>query len=65
MTVEAAQLPLFSEWRLPLDSNAAFYAYPTTAGCYAIQADSDNFTEVIIFAASLPRLNWRQRLDES
>jgi hypothetical protein len=46
------QTPFFSELRLPLDSNAAFYAYPTTAGCYAIQADSDSFSEVIVFPAS-------------
>jgi hypothetical protein len=46
------QTPFFSELRLPLDSNAAFYAYPTTAGCYAIQADSDGFSEVIVFHAS-------------
>jgi hypothetical protein len=46
------QTPFFSELRLPLDSNAAFYAYPTTAGCYAIQADSDGFSEVIVFPAS-------------
>jgi hypothetical protein len=46
------QTPFFSELRLPLDSNAAFYAYPTTAGCYAIQADSDSFSEVLVFPAS-------------
>lgn len=44
--------PFFSELRLPDDSNAAFYAYPTTSGCYAIQADSDTFSEVIVFTAS-------------
>ncbi|MHB8611240.1 MAG: hypothetical protein ACYDAL_02275 [Candidatus Dormibacteraceae bacterium] len=46
------QTPFFGELRLPLDSNAAFYAYPTTAGCYAIQADSDGFSEVIVLPAS-------------
>jgi hypothetical protein len=35
-----------------LQCNAAFYAYPTTSGCYAIQADSDSFSEVIVFPAS-------------
>ena len=38
--------------RLPVDSNAAFYLYPTTKGCYAIQADSEGFSEVIVFKAS-------------
>ncbi len=46
------QTPFFSELRLPLDSNAAFYAYPTTAGCYAIRADSGSFSEVIVFPKS-------------
>jgi hypothetical protein len=46
------QTIFFSELRLPDDSNAAFYTYPTTSGCYAIQADSGSFSEVIVFTAS-------------
>lgn len=42
----------FPELRLPVDSSAAFYLYPTTTGCYAIQADSDGFSEVIVFRAA-------------
>jgi hypothetical protein len=44
-------VPFYPELRLPVDSNAAFYLYPTTAGCYAMQADSDNFSEVVVFKA--------------
>ena len=44
-----AQTAFYSELRLPRDSNAAFYTYPTTSGCYAIRADSDRFSEIIVF----------------
>ena len=46
------QSPFYSDLRLPVDSSAAFYTYPTTPGCYAIQAESDGFSEVIIFGAT-------------
>jgi hypothetical protein len=41
----------YPQLRLPVDSNAAFYLYPTKAGCFAIQADSGTFSEVIVFKA--------------
>ena len=45
------QVPFFPQLRLPVDSNAAFYTYPTTVGCFAIQADSGNFSEMVVFKA--------------
>lgn len=45
------QVPFYPQLRLPVDSNAAFYLYPTTVGCYAMQADSDKFSEVVVFKA--------------
>jgi len=44
-------VPFYPRLRLPVDSNAAFYLYPTAAGCFAIQADSDAFSEVVVFRA--------------
>jgi len=29
----------------------AFYVYPRTAGCYALQADGQSFSTVIVFVA--------------
>jgi hypothetical protein len=49
---QGAQIPLYGELKLPINSNSAFYVYPTRAGCYGIQADSDDFSEVIFFEAS-------------
>jgi len=43
------QTAFYSELGLPRDAGVAFYTYPTTSGCYAIQADSDRFSEVIVF----------------
>jgi hypothetical protein len=40
------------EMRLPARSGGSFYTYPTTSGCYAIQADSSRFTEVLVFDAA-------------
>jgi len=48
---QGVDVPFYSDLRLPIDSSAAFYAYPTSAGCYGIQADSDGFSEVIVFKA--------------
>ena len=48
---QGGQILFYPLLRLPVESNAAFYLYPTTAGCYAIQADSDKFSEVVIFKA--------------
>ena len=41
----------YSQLGLPGGSAGSFYTYPTKAGCYAIQADSDNFSEVVVFKA--------------
>src|SRR6266851_2191492 len=41
----------YSQLSLPGGSTGSFYTYPTKAGCYAIQADSDNFSEVVVFKA--------------
>jgi hypothetical protein len=41
----------YSQLSLPGGSAGSFYTYPTKAGCYAIQADSDNFSEVVVFKA--------------
>src|SRR6266849_1553728 len=41
----------YSQLSLPGCSAGSFYTYPTRAGCYAIQADSDNFSEVVVFKA--------------
>jgi hypothetical protein len=49
--LQGAQVPFYGDLRLPIDSSAAFYTYPTGAGCYGIQADSDGFSEVIVFKA--------------
>jgi hypothetical protein len=46
------QVSFYPQLRVPIDSTAAFFTYPTTSGCYAIQADSDSFTEVIVFKAT-------------
>lgn len=43
------QVSFYPQLRIPIESSAAFFTYPTTSGCYAIQADSDSFTEVIVF----------------
>ena len=49
---QGGQEPFYSELRLSVDNNAVFYTYPTSPGCYAIQADSDSFSEVIVFKAT-------------
>jgi hypothetical protein len=41
----------YSQLSLPGGSAGSFYTYPTKAGCYAIQADSDTFSEVVVFKA--------------
>ena len=41
----------YSQLILPGGTAGSFYTYPTKAGCYAIQADSDNFSEVVVFKA--------------
>jgi hypothetical protein len=41
----------FGEMRLPANNGGSFYTYPTSSGCYAIQADSSSFTEVLVFNA--------------
>ena len=46
------QVSFYSQLRIPIESTAAFFTYPTTSGCYAIQADSDSFSEVIVFKAN-------------
>jgi len=48
---QGAKVPFYGDLRLPIDSSAAFYTYPMTAGCYGIQADSDGFSEVMVFKA--------------
>ena len=45
------QILFYPQLRLPVESNAAFYLYPSSAGCYAMQADADNFSEVVVFKA--------------
>ena len=50
---QGGQVPFSPELRLPVDSSAAFYLYPMTSGCYGIQADSDGFSEVIVFEATV------------
>ena len=46
------QMPFYEQLRIPVESSSAFYTYPTTSGCYAIQADSQDFSEVIVFKAT-------------
>jgi hypothetical protein len=46
------QVSFYPQLRLPIDSSAAFFTYPTASGCYAIQADSDSFSEVVVFKAT-------------
>ena len=41
----------YSQLSLPGASAGSFYTYPTKPGCYAIQADSDTFSEVVVFKA--------------
>jgi hypothetical protein len=33
----------------------AFYLYPATTGCYALQVDGPSFQEVIVISAAAPR----------
>jgi hypothetical protein len=47
-----AQTPFYPQLRIPMESTASFYTYPTNSGCYAIQADSDRFSEIIVFRAT-------------
>lgn len=49
---QGGQVPFYAELPLSIESTAVFYTYPTSAGCYGIQADSDNFSEVIVFKAT-------------
>jgi hypothetical protein len=49
--VDGNRVLFYPQLRLPVESSAAFYLYPTKVGCYAIQADSGNFSEVVIFKA--------------
>jgi hypothetical protein len=44
--VEVGTLQQDNEW------GDAFYLYPTTPGCYALQADGDGFESVIVFEAT-------------
>ncbi|HSS95266.1 MAG TPA: hypothetical protein VLR46_14930 [Candidatus Dormibacteraeota bacterium] len=46
-----SRILFYPELRLPVDSSAAFYLYPTTVGCFAMQVDSNSFSEVVVFRA--------------
>src|SRR5579872_434042 len=48
---QGGQQPFYGELRLSVDGNTVFYTYPTSPGCYGIQADSYGFSEVIVFKA--------------
>jgi len=48
---QGGQVPFYPQLRLPVDSTAAFYLYPGSVGCFAMQADSDSFSEVVVFKA--------------
>jgi len=49
---QGSQVPFYGELQLSVDTSAVFYTYPTSAGCYGIQADSDGSSEVIVFRVS-------------
>lgn len=49
---QGSQLPFYAELHLAPDSTAVFYTYPSTTGCFGIQADSEGFSEVIVFRAT-------------
>jgi len=49
---QGGQVLFYGELQQSVDSSAVFYTYPTSSGCYGIQADSDGFSEVIIFKVS-------------
>ena len=48
---QGGQAPFYSDLQLSVDNSAVFYTYPTSAGCYGIQADSVGLSEVIVFNA--------------
>jgi len=49
---QGGQIAFYGELQLSVDGSAVFYTYPTSPGCYGIQADSDDFSEVIVFRAT-------------
>lgn len=48
---QGGQVPFYPQIRLPADSTASFYMYPTAAGCYDIQVDNEFDDEFITFKA--------------
>ena len=43
---------VFYERVIDLGAGDAFYVYPTTTGCYALQVDGSSFEEVIVISAT-------------
>jgi hypothetical protein len=50
--LQGGQAPFYSDLQLSIENSAVFYTFPTSAGCYGIQADAVDFSEVIVFAAT-------------
>ncbi len=48
---QGSKVLFYPQLRLPVDSSASFYLYPGAVGCFAMQADSDRFSEVVVFKA--------------
>jgi hypothetical protein len=49
---QGGRAPFYGELQMSVGSSAVFYTYPTTAGCYGIQVDSEGFSEVVVFTVS-------------